>query len=272
MVKQNKKNEPNKKGIIPSNQKINNTEFNVFIKKKIDQVIDIIQRTYVSLEYCKQYDIFSKSSIGQCTDHLHTIFESSYKLKESIPIQEKEMNNTLNIIQTIFDKLSVIFSTYGTNNIKDIYYVVFGTKYNSIDTYDENNKYVTKKIELIEKYLIPVGYKNLPWKESDNNDDLVNKITDYTIQVDKSCHMECFEPSTMYYSLHQSVYGIRIIIRNTSEKKILCVNGLMKDIPLQYLLNNDYINTRIQEITLFLTENNIDDQEIIEKMDRYNYY
>ena len=74
------------------------------------------------------------------------------------------MNNTLNIIQTIFDKLSVIFSTYGTNNIKDIYYVVFGTKYNSIDTYDENNKYVTKKIELIEKYLIPVDIKIYPGK------------------------------------------------------------------------------------------------------------
>ena len=131
MVKQNKKNEKrdsSKKTLIPTNQKINNNEFNMFIKKKIDQVIDIIQRTYISLEYCKQYDIFSKSSIGQCSDHLHTIFESSYKLKDSIPIQEKEMNNTLNIIQTIFDKLSVIFSTYGTNNIKDIYYVVFGTK------------------------------------------------------------------------------------------------------------------------------------------------
>ena len=265
MVKQNKKNEPGKKGIIPSNQKINNVEFNVFIKKKIDQVIDIIQRTYLSLEYCKQYDIFSKSSIGQCTDHLHTIFESSYKLKESIPIHEKEMNNTLTIIQTIFDKLSVIFSTYGTNNIKDIYYVVFGTKYNSIDLYDENNKYITKKIELIEKYLIPVGYKNLPWKEPENNEDLINKITDYTIQVDKSCHMECFEPSTMYYSLHQSVYGIRIIIRNSSEKKMLCVNGLMKDIPLQYLLNNDYINTRLQEITSYLIENDIDNEDIIER-------
>ena len=34
MVKHNKKNEPNKKSIIPSNQKINNAEFNVFIKKK----------------------------------------------------------------------------------------------------------------------------------------------------------------------------------------------------------------------------------------------
>ena len=54
MVKQNKKNESNKKNLIPTNQKINNGEFNVFIKKKIDQVIDIIQRTYLSLEYCKQ--------------------------------------------------------------------------------------------------------------------------------------------------------------------------------------------------------------------------
>ena len=34
MVKHNKKNEPSKKSIIPSNQKINNAEFNVFKKKK----------------------------------------------------------------------------------------------------------------------------------------------------------------------------------------------------------------------------------------------
>ena len=34
-------------------QKVNNGEFNNFIDKKLDQVIDIIQRTYLSLEYCK---------------------------------------------------------------------------------------------------------------------------------------------------------------------------------------------------------------------------
>ena len=238
---------------LPS--KVNNNEFNSFIDKKLEQVIDIIQRTYLSLEYCKQYDIFSKSSIGQCTDHLHTVYQSAQEVKESMPISESDMNNTLTIIQTIFDKLSIIFSTYGTYSIKDIYYVVFGTKYESIDNYDKKNLYVSNKLELIEKYLIPVGYKNLPWKEADTSDeDIMNKITSYTIQIDKSSHIECFEPSTMYSSIHQSVYGLRTIIRNSEDKKLLCVSGLIKDIPLQYLQNNEFVKIRLSEIEITLNE------------------
>ena len=48
---------------LPSSTK--GTDFNKFVKNKLEQVIDIIQRTYLSLDFCKQYDIFSKSSIGQ---------------------------------------------------------------------------------------------------------------------------------------------------------------------------------------------------------------
>jgi hypothetical protein len=176
-------------------------------------------------------------------------------VKESMPIPESDMNNTLTIIQTIFDKLSIIFSTYGTYSINDIYYVVFGTKYESIDTYDKKNLYISSKLDLIEKYLIPVGYKNLPWKEvSSNDDDIMNKMTSHTIQIDKSVHLECFEPSTMYSSIHQSVYGLRTIIRHSEEKKLLCVSGLMKDIPLQYLENNEYVKIRLSEIELELLE------------------
>ena len=242
---------------------INNNDFNSFIEKKLQQVIDIIQRTYLSLDFCKQYDIFSKSSIGQCSDHLHTIYTSAQTLKESIPIQDNEMDNTLTIIQTIFDKLSVIFSTYGTFSIEDIYYVVFGTKYNKLDTIEEADILFNDKMELIEKYLIPVGYKNLPWNNCTNKD-TINKITDYTIQIDKSPHMECFEPSSMFHSLYQSVYGIRIIIRNTTDKKLLSISGIMRDIPVQYLLDNKFINTRMKDITEHLMENE-ENKELIER-------
>ena len=232
---------------------VNNLEFNNFIEKKLQQVIDIIQRTYLSLDFCKQYDIFSKSSIGQCSDHLHTIYTSAQSLKENIPIQSNEMDNTLTIIQTIFDKLSVIFSTYGTYSIQDIYYVVFGTKFNKFDTYNEDDKLISSKIDIIEKYLIPVGYKNLPWNNCTKNDP-ISKITDYTIQIDKSPHLECFEPSTMFHSLYQSVYGLRIIIRNTNDKKLLSISGIMRDIPIQYLLENKFISTRKESITTFLND------------------
>ena len=249
---------PAKKTTVTSSaitKSVKNTDFNKFIEKKLQQVIDIIQRTYLSLDFCKQYDIFSKSSIGQCSDHLHTIYTSAQTLKESIPIQDNEMDNTLTIIQTIFDKLSVIFSTYGTYSIQDIYYVVFGTKYNKLDTYENNNDEINNKIELIEKYMIPVGYKNLPWNNCTKTEK-INKITDSTIQIDKTQHMECYEPSTMFHSLYQSVYGIRVIIRNSGDKKLLSISGIMRDIPIQYLLDNKYINKKMKEVTDHLKENN----------------
>ena len=117
---------------------VKNPDFNKFVDKKINQVIDIIQRTYLSLDLYKRYDVFSKSSIGQCTDHLQSIYSTSYSLKNKIPIADKDMDSTLSIIQTIFDKLSIVFSSYGTYSINDIYYVVFGTKYNIYNSYDIN--------------------------------------------------------------------------------------------------------------------------------------
>jgi ATP-dependent Lon protease len=253
MVKKNSKN-------ILIAKNVKNVEFNNFIGKKLDQVIDIIQRTYLSLSFCKQFDVFSKSSIGQCSDHLHTIYTTAKVLKDNIPINDSEMDSTLAIIQSIFDKLSIVFSTYGTYNINDVYYVVFGTKYNNYDTYDKENKYLNDKLELIEKYVLPIGYKNLPWTECNNDNDNINKITDYTLQIDKYPHLECFEPTSMYSSIHQSVFGMRILIRNTNDKKILCLLGLTKDIPLQYLLDNNYVNIRLAEIkeSISSSDNNTD--------------
>ena len=252
-----------KSGQIPKTVK--NTDFNNFIEKKLNQVIDIIQRTYLSLSFCKQYDIFSKNSIGQSTDHLQSVYLSAKEVKDSIPINDNNMDDTLIIIQSIFDKLSIVFSTYGTYSMNDVYYVVFGTKYNSFDTYDKENTYISDKLELIEKYIMPIGYKNLPWSECNNVEDEIDKITDITLQIDKYSHMECFEPTTMYSSIHQSVMGLRILVRNTNDNKLLCISGLTKDIPLQYLLENNYIVTRLDSIKQTLLDNHGNRKELIER-------
>ena len=239
---------PKKAKAISKNVK--NEDFNKFISKKTDQVIDIIQRTYLSLDFCKQYDIFTKSSIGQCMDHLQTIYATCLSIKQSTPIDDSETDATISIIQSIFDKLSVIFSTHGTFSINDIFFVVFGTKYNKFDQYDENNSYVKDKLHLIENYMIPTSYKNLTWLEPEESEECseVNKITDYTLQIERHSHMECFEPSGSYSSIHQAVYGIRVIVRNSKEKKMISTSGILRDIPNQYLLDNTFISVRLKEI------------------------
>ena len=252
----------NKEMSVPKTVK--NSEFNSFIDKKLRQIIDIIQRTYLSLSFCKHFDIFSKSSIGQCSDHLQTIYDAAKKLKDTVPIEDKEMDSTLNIVQSIFDKLSIVFSTYGTYSTNDVYYVVFGTKYNKFDTYDAENAYNKDRIDLIEKYILPIGYKNLPWSECNHDELETNKIVDVTLQIDKYAHLECFEPTTMYSSIHQSVYGVRILIRNTNDKKLLLLSGLVKDIPIQYLLDNNYIKVRLEEIKDFLKDE-VEDSDLLDR-------
>ena len=113
-----------------------------------------------------------------------------------MPIEESETDATISIIQSIFDKLSVIFSTHGTFSINDIFFVVFGTKYNKFDHYDEDNAYVKDKMHIIENYMIPTSYKNLTWSEHEELEESseVNKITDYTLQVEKHSHLDALSP------------------------------------------------------------------------------
>jgi len=236
----------------------NNTDFNIFIKNKLDTLVDVIQRTYLSIEYCKRYDLFSNNSIGQCIDHLHEIYKNAQSLLSKIPFTDKETTETIEEIQKIFDKLSVLFSTHGSSSIKDICYVVFGVKYNRLCNYDENDILLVNKLEILEKYMIPVGFKNITWAECDmDKNDQINKITENCLNVDNHPHIECFEPSTMYSSIHQSVYGVRVLLRNKNDNKSICVNGVFRDIPIQYLMENQYIQNRIQLIKDEIKSNEI---------------
>ena len=236
----------------------NNIDFNNFINNKLDMLVDIIQRTYLSVEYCKRYDLFSSNSIGQCIDHLHEIYEYSQNILRKIPFNDKDTTKTIEEIQKIFDKLSILFSTHGTYSIKDVCYVVFGVKYNRLCSYDVSNNIQTSKLDILEKYMVPIGFKNIPWSECDMvNNEQHNKITEHSLNVEIHPHLECFEPTTMYSSIYQSVYGIRVILRNSNDKKSICVNGVMRDIPLQYLMENEYIKNSILLLRNKLSSNEL---------------
>jgi len=243
------------------------SDFNVFIKNKLDTLVNIIQNTYLSLDTCKNYDVFSNSSISQCVDHLHEIYESAQKILKSLPLTEKDTPKTIEDIQKIFDKLSILFSTHGTHYMKDICYVVFGVKYNNLHTYESTNKNIADKLEILEKYMLPVGFKNMSWTDCDAIENVqIDKVTDYTINVESQPHLECFEPSTMYSSIHQSVYGLRVLLRNGNDKKSLCINGLMRDVPHQYLCDNQFIKDSLDKIRAHvLKDADTEQEELIER-------
>ena len=229
-------------------------DFKRFMSLKITQVIDIIQRTFTSIDYCKKFDIFSNSTINQCLDHLYTIYEKANSITALLDDKDN-MDKAIQEMQQIFDKLSIFFTNYGTHSINDIHYVVFGARYNNIKTIEETETMKLSKVKLIEKYTIPIGYKNVPWcevKEPENS----NKLIDKVIKPENYPHSECFDPVTLYSSLHQSVYGVRILSRNPEDKKSIVVNAIIRDIPLQYIKEHEYVSTRLSEVSTYFKDLN----------------
>mgnify|MGYP001210171515 FL=1 len=218
----------------------------LFIVKKGKEAETMILETFLFLEQTRSYELFSNHSITQCTDTLHTLHE---KIQIILINLEKEGNieKSLDDMQYIYDKLVSIFTTYGTLHISKILLVLFGSKYNKFQK-EEPIELEREKLKLIEEYIIPYGFKQLNWCAPHKDIGFKNKITDQIIKTEEQVQLECLLPNGSYTSLFQNVYGLRIIFRHDSQKKMIALNGLIKNIPLQFIKKNEYVNFRVQGI------------------------
>ena len=217
-----------------------------FIRKKCCEVEQMILDTYQFLENMRQYDIFSNHITTQCIDLLHDLHEKTHILirkADDLSIGEKLLDD----LQFLYDKLLIVFTTYGTSSLKSALYVVFGSKY---DIFQSNtvSDLQRAKYEIIEKYVIPTGLKPLTWSDAVDELQQKDKITEQIMKAEDQPQLECILPAGSYTSLHQNVYGLRIIFRNASSKRTIAMNGLIKNVPIQFIKSNLYIQTRINDV------------------------
>ena len=132
-------------------------------------------------------------------------------------------------MQYIYDKLLTVFTGYGTLSFSKVILILFGSKYNKFQE-DEVTEITKAKMELIEQYVTPIGLKQISWSVPSEEVGYVDKITDQILKMEERRHLECM-PSTSYNSLHESAHGLRIVIRNENQKKMISLNGLVKNVP-----------------------------------------
>ena len=228
-------------------------DFQQFIQSKVDRIYEIIQSTFISLEMYSSKELFSNSEINQNIDILHDLYAKAQLLEDNQVETVEQIDKVIDDLQKIFDKLSYVLSNSGTSKIEDILYVVFGANYDIHQSMtNQSNDIFESKIRLIAKYIMPIGYKNIPWKNPvkirDETNTCSDKIIDTTAQLEQSLHMECFEPSTLFSSLHQSIYGLRIVVHNQTDKKTIIIHGLSENIPIYCITNEPFIQYRLDEI------------------------
>ena len=218
----------------------------MFIVKKGREAEILILETFQFLEQTRSFELFSNQSITQCTDSLHTLHEKVHIILTNFD-KNPDNEKLLDDMQYIYDKLVSIFTNYGTMQLSKVLLVLFGSKYNKYQC-NEPNYLEAAKLELIENHIIPYGFKQLNWIPSHKEIGFKNKITEQIIKIEEQKQLECLLPNSAYNSFFQNVYGLRVIFRNDEQKKMIVVNGLMKNIPLQFIKNNDYVHFRIQSM------------------------
>ena len=245
---------------------VHSFENHAVINDKLLYTQNIIQKTIKSIQYYKLLDIFSNNDINICITTLTEIFiKISQLIKENSKEQNKE--NIMSAYEMLMEKLEIILKSFGTKHIEDILFISFGQDFLNLKI--ENN-ILEEKYLLIKNHLHPIGYKIINFKknkdihqdETNKNNYCENKIVDSPVSPITN-NYECNEidyNKTFYLKTN----GIQTIIKNKKLKKILIINCIIVDIPLE-LFSNFYIDYR-KKCILDNIPNNSFDIELMKRL------
>jgi len=213
-------------------------EIVILIEKKMLFFQDVIQKTILHVQKNKIFDIVGVSDLHNC---INSLFELNKIIKDIPDISgNTNIDNIINILQTVNNELSSLFKQVGTDSFEDLLWICFGN--NSVNTYAISDM-DKQKFELLKKYFHPTSYKILGQKKADNKS---NKTED-DVFTEKSKNLDSADVSIKIKQFHLKVYGIQIIVHNLQHNKSLIISGIIDDI-MTNCLNNKFINLNIKTI------------------------
>lgn len=271
-----------KNSIVIKNEIIEKpTNMGIIIKERVIKIQEIIQKTILSMNLYKKLQIFSNVDIMVGISTLHELYTNTKLLNTAVDnIQIPADSTTTDIfdniiekLQMIVDKLALIITGYGTSELDDLLFISFGSDFIKKQ---RPNIIHSQKYELLQKYVHPIGYKTIHWKQINkqkgiernlyiNTSELcVNKMIDEVFTIELSNDLECCEIDTPLHQYHNRVHGLRVVIHNEKMQKTLIIQGICDDISLE-CITNQYIDRRILEIKDYVAQNNTVDQDVMNR-------
>ena len=272
-------------------------EINRLIEEKIQTIQEIIKHTIVSMNQYKKYEIFSNSDVVICITTLVELYEKTKAMVEkihripTISIQElssasvstshvssststaslDEINEIINELQQIIDRISIVICGFGTLRMRDLFFISFGSEFN--EKHIENEVWRAKS-DLLLEHVSPIGYKTIHWKHGKPKPKelcdtvsgfCLNKHTEDSLQMESSTQYECFDVDASTKSLYVKLYGVRVVIHNEKTQKTLIIQGVVDDVVLD-CLRNRYVDHRKTELWENIPDNETYDKDIMKRI------
>ena len=225
-------------------------ELNDIIMIKLNEIQEIIRNTVISISRNKVDGVFSNNDSVLSTSVLTDLYEKTKKIDIELSTKSyTTIDEIINSLQGVIDKVSMVICGFGTSNINDLLFISFGSEFKNVQVSDP---ILRSKQELIKKYIRPVGYKIIHWKNSKashTHSDILcqDKISENDLKLEDYNTFECFNVENDDHSFYQKVYGIRVLIQNEKARKTLVISGIIEDIHID-CFTNEYINSRVQDL------------------------
>jgi len=233
-------------------------EIKKLIKEKLFRIQTIIQNTLSQFSLYRKFEILSNVDLTMCSTSLSECYEKCRAMMSDLDGSEKystveNIDWAITDLQSIIDKLSIIMCGYGTKYMEDIFFISFGTE---IDASSVPLEVWRDKYEMIMKYVRPIGYKTIHWKNCKTKPKNVgdfgtllcaNKMTEECIPMEQSRQYECYEIDLNARTTSVKIYGIRVVIHDEKTQKTLIIQGVVDDVPLE-CMSGAYIKERKGDI------------------------
>lgn len=217
-------------------------DITALIEDRIVHIRSIIRNTILSIQNYKRMNIFSNSDVAICMNTLTELYESTNDIMSRLKTDTTDAS--ISSLQKIIDKMSLIISGYGTQNMDDLLYITFGSEFANFTGSDE----MMGKFALMKKHIHPTGYKIITSKTRTKTDKLcMDKIGEAHV-IDKSPMLECFDYDKPTASFQYKVGGIKLVLVSSTNKTMI-ISGIIDEINVAYM-TNPYITHRMREFEI----------------------
>ena len=188
--------------------------------EKITFYKNITSKTYICYKQFLSNNVLKIFEISSGFSELEYIQNLISCLEKDLNNDEKSIDDLLNDLQNINDKLSIIIKQYGTDNLDDLLVICLGNDY--IKDNILNNENIVKYYRFLSGHSNVISYEIITNNIDDNNN---KKIRIKNIDNDNS-------------SFYMKIFGYQLILNNIENNQSIIINCIFKDIPVNYVTDN----------------------------------
>jgi len=233
---------------------INIIKIREYFETKIYNLQKIISKTIISVQKYKMLDIFGPNELNICISTLENIYQQLNNiLEQSNNINDKKQTELETLLELSISELIIILKNFGTESFKDLLSLIMPEEYVNDICLDNN---ILNKFEIINLCVHPINFKCMNWKcesaGSSSNLNTQNKkilhknriIEDYMI-CESAENVDCFDLARSSKSFQTKVYGIKVSIHDSKQKKTYIISCIVDDILLS-CVNSNYISNKLK--------------------------